>query len=379
MHNAVIAGYTRSPFTVSFKGGLKSVRPEDMLSQVIKSLISSVDLNKDDIEDVIVGCAFPEGEQGFNIGKVVTFMCDLPRSVAGMTVNRWCGSSMQSIHNAAGSIAMGSGKVFICAGVESMTRVPMLGFNPMPHPELLEQNPNVYLSMGVTAENVAKKYNIDRTQQQEFAISSHEKANNADTNGKFEDEITIIKDKKVDVMKDGGIRPGTNQEVLSGLKLAFDNNGTVTAGTSSPLTDGAAATLICEEEYAKSNNLEILARIKSTAVNGCEPEVMGLGPIGASKKALSRAGLKSSDLDIIELNEAFASQSLACVKDLELDEKSVNIDGGAIALGHPLGATGARITGKAAQLLKREGKKFALATQCIGLGQGIATVLEAVE
>ena len=379
MHNAVIAGYTRSPFTVSFKGGLKSVRPEDMLSQVIKSLISSVNLNKNDIEDVIVGCAFPEGEQGFNIGKVVTFMCDLPRSVAGMTVNRWCGSSMQSIHNAAGSIAMGSGKVFICAGVESMTRVPMLGFNPMPHPELLEQNPNVYLSMGVTAENVAKKYNIDRTQQQEFAISSHEKANNADTNGKFEDEITIIKDKKVDVMKDGGIRPGTNQEVLSGLKLAFDNNGTVTAGTSSPLTDGAAATLICEEEYAKSNNLEILARIKSTAVNGCEPEVMGLGPIGASKKALSRAGLKSSDLDIIELNEAFASQSLACVKDLELDEKSVNIDGGAIALGHPLGATGARITGKAAQLLKREGKKFALATQCIGLGQGIATVLEAVE
>ena len=379
MHNAVIAGYTRSPFTVSFKGGLKSVRPEDMLSQVIKSLISSVNLNKDDIEDVIVGCAFPEGEQGFNIGKVVTFMCDLPRSVAGMTVNRWCGSSMQSIHNAAGSIAMGSGKVFICAGVESMTRVPMLGFNPMPHPELLEQNPNVYLSMGVTAENVAKKYNIDRNQQQEFAISSHEKANNADTNGKFEDEITIIKDKNVDVMKDGGIRPGTNQEVLSGLKLAFDNNGTVTAGTSSPLTDGAAATLICEEEYAKSNNLEILARIKSTAVNGCEPEVMGLGPIGASKKALSRAGLKSSDLDIIELNEAFASQSLACVKDLELDEKSVNIDGGAIALGHPLGATGARITGKAAQLLKREGKKFALATQCIGLGQGIATVLEAVE
>ena len=379
MHNAVIAGYTRSPFTVSFKGGLKSVRPEDMLSQVIKSLISSVNLNKDDIEDVIVGCAFPEGEQGFNIGKVVTFMCDLPRSVAGMTVNRWCGSSMQSIHNAAGSIAMGSGKVFICAGVESMTRVPMLGFNPMPHPELLEQNPNVYLSMGVTAENVAKKYNIDRTQQQEFAISSHEKANNADTNGKFEDEITIIKDKKVDVMKDGGIRPGTNQEVLSGLKLAFDNDGTVTAGTSSPLTDGAAATLICEEEYAKSNNLEILARIKSSAVNGCEPEVMGLGPIGASKKALSRAGLKSSDLDIIELNEAFASQSLACVKDLELDVKSVNIDGGAIALGHPLGATGARITGKAAQLLKREGKKFALATQCIGLGQGIATVLEAVE
>ena len=378
MHNAVIAGYSRSPFTISYKGELKSLRPEDILAQVINKLISPSNLNKDDIEDVIVGCAFPEGEQGFNIGKVVTFMCDLPRSVAGMTVNRWCGSSMQAIHNAAGSIAMGSGKVFICAGVESMTRVPMLGFNPMPHPKLLEDNPNVYLSMGITAENVAKKYKIDRKEQQEFAISSHEKASNADSMGNFKDEITSIKNDTIDVTKDGGIRPGTTQEILDGLKLAFDQNGTVTAGTSSPLTDGAAATLICEENYAKENGLDILARIKSCAVNGCDPEVMGLGPIGASRKAMDRAGINSDDLGVVELNEAFASQSLACVQDLELDKKIVNLDGGAIALGHPLGATGARITGKAAQLLKREGKKYALATQCIGLGQGIATVLEAV-
>ena len=378
MHNAVIAGYSRSPFTISYKGELKSLRPEDILAQVIKKLISPSNLNKDDIEDVIVGCAFPEGEQGFNIGKVVTFMCDLPRSVAGMTVNRWCGSSMQAIHNAAGSISMGSGKVFICAGVESMTRVPMLGFNPMPHPQLLEDNPNVYLSMGITAENVAKKYNIDRKEQQEFAISSHEKASNADSKGNLKDEITSIKNDTIDVTKDGGIRPGTTQEILDGLKLAFDQNGTVTAGTSSPLTDGAAATLICEENYAKENGLDILARIKSCAVNGCDPEVMGLGPIGASRKAMDRAGINSADLGVVELNEAFASQSLACVQDLELDKKIVNLDGGAIALGHPLGATGARITGKAAQLLKREGKKYALATQCIGLGQGIATVLEAV-
>ena len=378
MHNAVIAGYSRSPFTISYKGKLKSLRPEDILAQVINKLISPSNLNKDDIEDVIVGCAFPEGEQGFNIGKVVTFMCDLPRSVAGMTVNRWCGSSMQAIHNAAGSISMGSGKVFICAGVESMTRVPMLGFNPMPHPQLLEDNPNVYLSMGITAENVAKKYNIDRKEQQEFAISSHEKASNADSKGNFKDEITSIKNDTIDVTKDGGIRPGTTQEILDGLKLAFDQNGTVTAGTSSPLTDGAAATLICEENYAKENGLDILARIKSCAVNGCDPEVMGLGPIGASRKAMDRAGINSADLGVVELNEAFASQSLACVQDLELDKKIVNLDGGAIALGHPLGATGARITGKAAQLLKREGKKYALATQCIGLGQGIATVLEAV-
>ena len=378
MHNAVIAGYSRSPFTISYKGELKSLRPEDILAQVINKLISPSNLNKDDIEDVIVGCAFPEGEQGFNIGKVVTFMCDLPRSVAGMTVNRWCGSSMQAIHNAAGSISMGSGKVFICAGVESMTRVPMLGFNPMPHPQLLEDNPNVYLSMGITAENVAKKYNIDRKEQQEFAISSHEKASNADSKGNFKDEITSIKNDTIDVTKDGGIRPGTTQEILDGLKLAFDQNGTVTAGTSSPLTDGAAATLICEENYAKENGLDILARIKSCAVNGCDPEVMGLGPIGASRKAMDRADINSADLGVVELNEAFASQSLACVQDLELDKKIVNLDGGAIALGHPLGATGARITGKAAQLLKREGKKYALATQCIGLGQGIATVLEAV-
>ena len=378
MHNAVIAGYSRSPFTISYKGELKSLRPEDILAQVINKLISPSNLNKDDIEDVIVGCAFPEGEQGFNIGKVVTFMCDLPRSVAGMTVNRWCGSSMQAIHNAAGSSSMGSGKVFICAGVESMTRVPMLGFNPMPHPQLLEDNPNVYLSMGITAENVAKKYNIDRKEQQEFAISSHEKASNADSKGNFKDEITSIKNDTIDVTKDGGIRPGTTQEILDGLKLAFDQNGTVTAGTSSPLTDGAAATLICEENYAKENGLDILARIKSCAVNGCDPEVMGLGPIGASRKAMDRAGINSADLGVVELNEAFASQSLACVQDLELDKKIVNLDGGAIALGHPLGATGARITGKAAQLLKREGKKYALATQCIGLGQGIATVLEAV-
>ena len=378
MHNAVIAGYSRSPFTISNKGELKSLRPEDILAQVINKLISPSNLNKDDIEDVIVGCAFPEGEQGFNIGKVVTFMCNLPRSVAGMTVNRWCGSSMQAIHNAAGSIAMGSGKVFICAGVESMTRVPMLGFNPMPHPQLLEDNPNVYLSMGITAENVAKKYNIDRKEQQEFAILSHEKASIAESKGNLKDEITSIKNDSIDVTKDGGIRPGTTQEILDGLKLAFDQNGTVTAGTSSPLTDGAAATLICEENYAKENGLDILARIKSCAVNGCDPEVMGLGPIGASRKAMDRAGINSADLGVVELNEAFASQSLACVQDLELDKKIVNLDGGAIALGHPLGATGARITGKAAQLLKREGKKYALATQCIGLGQGIATVLEAI-
>ena len=254
-----------------------------------------------------------------------------------------------------------------------MTRVNT-GFDPIPYPYSKTENPNVYFSMGITAENVAKKYNISRKEQQEFSISSHQKAFEAQSKGNFNNEITVIGS----CSKDDNIRPNTNQEILDGLKLAFDQNGTVTAATSSPLTDGAAATLICEEQFAKDNNLEILARIVSTGVQGCAPDLMGLGPIGASIKVLERAKLSIQDIDIVELNEAFASQSLACIKDLEVDQKKVNLDGGALALGHPLGATGARITGKAAELLRRENKKYALSTQCIGLGMGIATVIESV-
>tara|TARA_Y100000590_G_C15503656_1_gene932634 strand:- start:160 stop:1005 length:846 start_codon:yes stop_codon:yes gene_type:complete len=280
---------------------------------------------------------------------------------------------MESIHIAAGKIAMGSGKAFICGGVESMTRVTA-GFNAMPYPYTQKENPNVYFSMGITAENVAKKYNLSRKEQQEFAISSHKKASEAQSKGNLDKEITTIGN----CSKDGNIRPNSSQEILDGLKLAFDENGTITAATSSPLTDGAATTLICEEQFARDNNLDILARIVSTSVQGCSPDVMGLGPIGASKKALERAKLKVEDIDIIELNEAFASQSLACIKDLSIDQKKINLDGGALALGHPLGATGARITGKAAELLRRENKKYALSTQCIGLGMGIATIIESV-
>ena len=376
MSSAVIVGFKRSPFTISRKGGLAEVRPEDILSQVINDLVKSSNINKDDIEDIIAGCAYPEGEQGYNIAKIVTFMTGMPEHVAGMTVNRWCGSSMQTIHNAAGAIAMSAGNVFICCGIESMTKVPINGLNYSPHPDLNHSNPNVYLSMGVTAENVAKKYNLSREIQQDFAINSHQKANYAEINNNFIDEITKIKINELIVEKDGTIRPNTSQEILNGLKLVFDEKGTITAGTASPFTDGASATLICNEEYAKNNNLDILAKIVSTAVQGCPPELMGLGPIEASKKALKRANLTIQDIDIVELNEAFASQSLACIKDLNIDPQKINIDGGAIALGHPLGATGARITAKAAQILKREKKQFALATQCIGLGQGIATILE---
>ena len=373
MYKSVIAGYSRSPFTMARKGELIDVKPVNLLSEVIKNLVSKSKINPNDIEDVIIGCAFPEGEQGFNIGKLSSLISEMDIKTSGMTVNRWCGSSMESIHIAAGKIAMGSGKAFICGGVESMTRVTA-GFNAMPYPYTQKENPNVYFSMGITAENVAKKYNLSRKEQQEFAISSHKKASEAQSKGNLDKEISTIGN----CSKDGNIRPNSSQEILDGLKLAFDENGTITAATSSPLTDGAATTLICEEQFARNNNLDILARIVSTSVQGCSPDVMGLGPIGASKKALERAKLKVEDIDIIELNEAFASQSLACIKDLSIDQKKINLDGGALALGHPLGATGARITGKAAELLRRENKKYALSTQCIGLGMGIATIIESV-
>ena len=377
--NAVLVGFKRSPFTIAKKGLLSTIRPEDILSQVINDLVKTTNINKDDIEDIIAGCAYPEGAQGYNIAKIVSFMTDMPEHVTGMTINRWCGSSMQAIHSAAGAIAMNAGKVFICCGIESMTFVPINGLNYTPHPNLLIEQPNVYLNMGLTAENVATKYNLSRKEQQEFAIKSHVNASKAQLSKSFDNEITIIKKDSIEVTSDDGIRPNTSQEILNNLKLVFDEKGTITAGTASPLTDGASATLVCEEEYAIENKLPIIARIKSTAVHGCPPELMGLGPINASKKALKRANLNINDIDIVELNEAFASQSIACLKELKINPEIVNIEGGAIALGHPLGATGTRITAKAASLIIKHNKKYALATQCIGLGQGIATVLERVD
>jgi len=378
MRNVVIAGYARSPFHFANKGLLAKVRPDDLAAQVVRGLVDRTGVNVDDIEDLILGCAFPEGEQGFNMARLVVLMAGLPINVAGTTVNRFCGSSMQSIHNAAGAIQMNAGEVFICAGVESMSRVTMGGFNPMPNPALLESNPAAYMSMGETAENVGKEYNIGREEQEQFAVLSQQKAADAQSLGKLEKEIVPIQMNGLTVDTDGCLRPGTSTEDLAGLKLAFDENGSVTAGTSSPLTDGAAATLVCSETYAQENGLEPIARIRSIAVSGCKPETMGLGPIFASRKALARAELTADNIDVVEINEAFATQSIASVRDLGLDIDKVNVDGGAIAIGHPLGATGARITGKAAQILKREGGRYALSTQCIGGGQGIATVMETV-
>ncbi len=378
MKNAVIAGYSRSPFTFAKKGELVGVRPDDMAAQVIRGLIEKTGIGGEDIEDLILGCAFPEGEQGHNVARLIGFLSELPIAVAGVTVNRFCGSSMQAVHMAAGAIGVGAGEVFLCAGVESMSRVPIGGYNPMPNPGLYESYPQAYAAMGETAENVAEKYGISRESQEAFALASHQKAAAARSEGRLAEEIVAIGHGGENVGADGCIRPDTSLEALAGLKPAFDEKGTVTAGTSSPLTDGASAVLVCSEEYAQRNGLAMLARIKSFAVAGCAPEFMGIGPVAATNKALDRAGISVGDLDVIELNEAFASQSLACIRDLSLDEARINIDGGAIALGHPLGATGGRITGKAAALLKRQGGRYALATQCIGGGQGIATILEAI-
>ena len=379
MKKVVVAGYARSPFTLAKKGELAFVRPDRLASAVVSGLVAKTGVKVDDLEDLILGCAFPEGEQGLNLARLVVLMAGLPRSVGGQTINRFCGSSMQSIHAAAGAIQMGAGEAFVCAGIESMSRVPMMGYNVLPDPDFAAAMPGAYIGMGDTAENVAARWGLSRAEQEAFAVASHAKAAAARAAGKFVDEIVPITDPKGKlVTQDGCIRPETTAEGLAGLKPAFKADGVVTAGTSSPLTDGASATLICSLDYAEKNGLEPLAAIKSFAVSGCDPEIMGIGPVGASLKAAARAGVDVKNIDVVELNEAFASQALACIRDLGIDPARVNLDGGAIALGHPLGATGARIVGKAASLMKREGGKLGLATQCIGGGQGIATILEAL-
>jgi len=379
MKNVVIAGYCRSPFTPAQKGQLAKVRPDDLVAQVIKGLINDTGVNPGDIEDLILGCAFPEGEQGMNLARLIVHLAELPMTIAGTTLNRFCGSSMQAIHNAAGMIQMNAGEVFICAGVESMSRVPMGGFNYLPNPGLYKAYPQAYIGMGETAENLALQYHIDRLAQETFAVASQQKAGAAQQNGLFATEIIPIKRADGETVQyDGCIRADSTLQALAELPPAFLKNGSVTAGTSSPLTDGAAAVLVCSEKYADLHGLEKLARIRAIAVSACAPEIMGIGPVSATQKALKRAGLTLQNIDIVELNEAFAAQSLAVLKELPIPLEKLNPDGGAIALGHPLGASGARITGKAASLLKRENKQFALATQCIGGGQGIATILEAI-
>jgi len=382
MSRAVIAGYARTPFHFARKGKLAAVRPDDLAAIALRGLVTRLGLEPALVDDVLMGCAYPEGEQGTNVARIATLLAGFPDTVAGATINRFCGSSMTAVHYAAGQIAIGAGEAFICAGVESMTRVPQGGFSFSPNSRFRGPNTPVaefpietYVSMGQTAENVAARYGISRIDQETFALASQQKAAAAVAGGRLSAELVPVEIPDGVVDADGCPRPLTTLAGLAQLKPAF--GGTVTAGTASPLTDGAAAVLICSEAFADRHHLDILARIRTAAVAGCAPEIMGMGPVPATRKALARAGLTMADIDVVELNEAFASQAVACMRELGISLERTNIDGGAIALGHPLGATGARITGKAAQILRREGKRYALATQCIGGGQGIATVLEA--
>ena len=374
---AVIAGYARSPFTPAKKGALAKSRPDDIAAAVVDKLLSDTRIDPSLVDDLVVGCAFPEAEQGYNLARIITFLSELPETVPGVTINRFCGSSMQAIHEAAAKVNSGQGDVFIAGGVESMSRIPMTGFNPLPNPNLPSE---AMTSMGVTAENLSKLHNIGREEQESFAIESHARASAARESGSFAEEIVPIETSAGVVEQDGCIRPGTNSEALARLRPAFDASGTVTAGTSSPLTDGAAFVLVCSEEFATEHGLEPMARVKSIAVTGCAPEIMGIGPVQASNKALAKAGLTMADMDIIELNEAFSAQALACIREwgLKDDDARINPNGGAIAIGHPLGVSGTRILQTAAIELINQNKKYALVTMCIGVGQGYATIIERV-
>ncbi len=381
-----MCGYVRSPFTRAHRGALKDIRPDDLAGQVAKALLQREGVNPSALDDVMVGCAYPEGEQGLNIGRIITHYLEGPSDIPGMTTNRLCGSSMQVMHSAAGMIARGWGDLFLCGGVESMSRIQRGGFNRSPSPFLEEIMPDAYISMGMTAENVASRREISRIRQEEFALNSHEKAIRAKAEGRLSEEVEAIitpntddegLHQVIDSKLDGCMREST-LEAMAGLKPAFIDDGVVTAATSSPLTDGSSFSLIASQNAIEQHGLTPMARIVSAAVAGVNPDEMGLGPIPASKIALKRANLLVDDLDIIELNEAFSSQSLACIDELNLPLEKINIDGGAIAIGHPLGASGARIVGKTASLLQRTGGRYGLATMCIGGGMGIATILERV-
>ncbi|HMN87218.1 MAG TPA: thiolase family protein [Bauldia sp.] len=374
--DAFVAGYVRTPFTFARKGQLAAARPDDLGAHVVRALLERTGVPAGEIEDVVWGSAFPEGEQGLNIGRMVGLLAGLPHAVSGMTVNRWCGSSIQSVQAAAGMLAMGAGDAFIAGGCESMSRVPMMGFNPAPNPGFGRELTGDILAQGPTAERGAERYGIDREAQDRFALDSHRKAHAAQAAGRLDAEIAPFPAGDATVARDGCIRE-TSMDKLRDLRAAFVENGSVTAGNSSPMTDGASALLVCTAEFAKRHGLEPLARIESFAVAGCDPAIMGMGPVAASQKAMARAGVTIADIDYVEMNEAFASQAEACRRELAIPEEKLNVDGGAIALGHPLGGTGGRLVGKGASLLRRDGARRALATQCIGGGMGIAMVLEA--
>jgi acetyl-CoA acyltransferase len=391
MREAVIVAGTRTGVGKAVRGNTATARSDDMMATVVQELLRQTDgkISPEEIEDVIVGCAMPEGSQGMNFARVIALRAGLPVDVSGQTVNRFCSSGLQTIAMASERIIANGADVILAGGAESMSSVPMTGHHLSPNPYMSEHDPNVYMGMGLTAERVAKEFNIVRPDMDEFAYQSHQKAARAIDKGYFAQEIvpfewednvigsdglpTAVKRKLVN---DEHLRRETTVEGLSALKGAFKANGGVTAGNSSPLSDGAAGVIVMDRELAEKRGLTPLARFVGYAVAGVRPEIMGVGPIKAIPKVLERTGLTLKDIDLIELNEAFASQSLAIIRTLEIDTERLNVNGGAIALGHPLGCTGAKLTVSLLNEMKRRGSKYGMVTMCVGGGMGAAGIFE---
>lgn len=390
MREAVIVSIARTAVGKAKKGSLAQTRAEDMGKAVLEAVIERAPgVNKEDVEDIIIGCAMPEGEQGLNFARIMALYAGFPTTVPAYTINRFCSSGLQSIALAAERIMVGGADVLIAGGVESMSHVPMTGFKIAPHPTITETMPEVYMGMGHTAENVANRFGISREDQDAFAASSHRKAAAAIAAGKFKDEIVPIEtrlagvddngkawQKKFTFDTDEGVRPDTSPEGLAKLKPAFTLGGSVTAGNASQTSDGAAAVLIMSKERAEQLNLKPLATFKSFALAGVDPDIMGVGPVKAIPKALKAAGVTQDQIDLFELNEAFASQCLHIVRELNIDESKVNVNGGAIALGHPLGCTGSKLTVSLISELRRRGGGLGVVSMCIGGGMGAAGVFE---
>ena len=390
MREVVIVAALRTPVGKAKRGGLATVRPDEMAAEVVHALLTQTPkLAPDEIEDVIIGCAFPEGEQGLNIARMIALRAGLPISIPGETINRYCASGVQAIAHAAYAIQSGQINIAIGGGVESMTMVPMTGYKFSPNPYFAQDLPAYYTNMGLTAENVAMKYEISREDQDTFSLFSNQKAVKAVESGLFDGELVPIDveiteldtdekafKKKFTVRHDEGPRADTTLEALAKLKPAFKEHGTVTAGNSSQMSDGAAGMIVMSEEKAVQLGLKPLARFVAFAVGGVPPELMGIGPIVAIPKALKVAGLSLKSMDLIELNEAFAAQSLAVIRELDLDEEKVNVNGGAIALGHPLGCTCAKLATQLIHEMGRRGSRYGMVTMCIGGGMGAAAIFE---
>lgn len=373
MTTPVIIDCLRTPAGKAPKGALRQMRPDDMAAAVFRALGARYpQVALESIDDVILGCAMPEGEQGMNVARIAALAAGLPVTVPAVTINRFCSSGLQAIAMAAEKITAGGADIVLAGGAESMSMVPMGGYKFAPNPKLAMEWPEIYISMGLTAENLQRQYSISREDQDTFSYRSHQNALRAQQEGKFDDELVAVNG----LAKDEGPRADTSLEALAKLKPVFHARGTVTAGNASQTSDGAAAALVMSEDKARELGLKPMARFVSFAVAGCAPEVMGIGPVYAIPKALKRAGLRLEDIDVIELNEAFAVQALAVMREAGLNPDKVNVNGGAVALGHPLGCTGAKLTATILREMKRRGARYGMVTMCIGGGQGAAGILE---